>query len=64
MRGLAALNAERFAHHSNKVFSPWDMADCAMPHVATRGRGSAPVDLVHSLQIARHTYSHLFACAL
>jgi len=55
MHGLVDLNTQRFAHHSNKRFAAWDVAECPLPKLlddgATRPHAA---DLVNMRDLVQH----------
>lgn len=55
MHGLVDLNTQRFAHHSNKRFAAWDVAECPLPKLLGDG-ATLPraADLVNMRDLVQH----------
>lgn len=53
VRTVINLDKQRFCHHSNKVFAPWDFAKCALPQIVADGK-ARPADLVHVRDVIQH----------
>lgn len=59
-RSVISLNQQRFRHHINKVFAPWDFAVCPLPKLrwsqtdSNHNGSSEPFDLIHVRDVIQH----------
>ena len=57
VRPVIAMNEQRFCHHSNKIFRPWNFATCKqLPKIvdSSNARGTRPFDLIHVRDVTQH----------
>jgi len=51
---IISLNRRRYAHHSNKRFLVWDLADCSIPRIQLGAGSKTVADLVNVRDVLQH----------
>lgn len=55
MPSVLALNEQRFSHHSNKLFAPWDFSACPLPKFVLKGDHDVrSFELAHVRDVIQH----------
>lgn len=54
VRPVIELSQRRFAHHSNKLFAPWDFSQCPIPQFAHADETPQSFELLHVRDVIQH----------